>query len=67
MKIEEIPRIRIGRLPTPLEKLENLSKAIGVPELYIKRDDMTGIGYGGNKIRKLEYLLADALSKKRIR
>jgi len=63
MKIEEIPRIRIGRLPTPLEKLQNLSKAIGVPEVYIKRDDMTGIGYGGNKIRKLEYLLADALSK----
>ncbi len=63
MKIEEIPRIRLGRLPTPLEKLENLSKTIGVPELYIKRDDMTGIGYGGNKIRKLEYLVADALSK----
>ena len=63
MRIEKIPRIRIGRLPTPLEKLSNFSKAINAPNLYIKRDDMTGIGYGGNKIRKLEFLLADALSE----
>lgn len=63
MELEKIPRIRLGRLPTPLERVDNLSKAVGVSHLYFKRDDLTGIGYGGNKIRKLEFLLADAVSK----
>jgi D-cysteine desulfhydrase family pyridoxal phosphate-dependent enzyme len=64
MNLDTIPRIQLGRLPTPLEKMRNLSRVLTIPELYMKRDDLTGIGYGGNKIRKLEYLLADALSKK---
>jgi D-cysteine desulfhydrase family pyridoxal phosphate-dependent enzyme len=59
----KIPRIPLGRLPTPLEKVPTLSKALNIPHLYMKRDDLTGIGYGGNKIRKLEYLLADAVEK----
>jgi L-cysteate sulfo-lyase len=61
MKIETIPRISLGRLPTPLEKVSRLSEVLGIPHLYFKRDDLAGIGYGGNKIRKLEFLLADTL------
>ncbi len=58
------PKISLGRYPTPLEKVENLSRILNLPNLYFKRDDLSGIGYGGNKIRKLEYLLADALARK---
>ncbi|MBU7009147.1 MAG: D-cysteine desulfhydrase family protein [Theionarchaea archaeon] len=63
MDIDNIPRLPLGRFPTPLEEVPRLSKALGTPHLYMKRDDLTGIGYGGNKIRKLEYLLADAVAK----
>jgi D-cysteine desulfhydrase family pyridoxal phosphate-dependent enzyme len=63
MDIKNIPRVPLGMLPTPLERVPRLSKALGIPNLYFKRDDLTGIGYGGNKIRKLEYLLADAVSQ----
>jgi D-cysteine desulfhydrase family pyridoxal phosphate-dependent enzyme len=59
-----IPKVDLGFFPTPLHKLNRLSEELGV-NLYIKRDDFTGIGlYGGNKIRKLQYLIADAISKK---
>ena len=60
--IESFPRIRLGILPTPIHKLENISSLLG-RNIYIKRDDMTGLGLGGNKIRKLEFLLADAKEK----
>jgi D-cysteine desulfhydrase family pyridoxal phosphate-dependent enzyme len=63
MRIEDLPRFRVGKLPTPLEKMINLSKVTNIPHLYMKRDDLTDIGYGGNKIRKLEFLLADARDK----
>lgn len=63
MRLEELPRIKVADLPTPLEELKNLRKAIGGPRLFIKRDDKTGLAYGGNKLRKLEFLMADALSK----
>ena len=63
MNFENMPRTSLGRLPTPLEKVSNLSEKIGVPHLYFKRDDLIGIGYGGNKVRKLEFLLAEAVSK----
>ncbi len=53
----------LAHLPTPLEKLERLSKHLGGPEIYIKRDDQTGLATGGNKTRKLEFLLADALAQ----
>ena len=56
-------RVRLAYLPTPLEKLERLSKHLGGPEIYIKRDDQTGLATGGNKTRKLEFLLADALAQ----
>jgi D-cysteine desulfhydrase family pyridoxal phosphate-dependent enzyme len=55
-----IPRIKIANLPTPLEALPNLSAFLGGPRIFIKRDDLTGLALGGNKIRKLEFLLAEA-------
>ena len=58
-----LPRLPIAHLPTPLEPLPRLSKELG-PRLYIKRDDQTGLAGGGNKTRKLEFLVADALEKK---
>ena len=61
-KIEDFPRIPLAVLPTPIQKLENISRILGT-NVYIKRDDMTGIGLGGNKVRKLEFLLADAKNK----
>lgn len=60
MSIENLKKINTGSLNTPIEKLENLSKKYDM-NIYIKRDDMIGIGMGGNKIRKLEYLLKDAI------
>ena len=58
-----VPRVQLGFFPTPLYKLERMSKELGV-NLYIKRDDFTGMNlFGGNKIRKLEFLLGDAMAK----
>ena len=62
MKLARFPRIRITHAPTPLEPMRRLSESLGGPELWIKRDDCTGLATGGNKTRKLEYLLADALA-----
>lgn len=59
--LSNFPRIRLGTLPTPLEPLENLTKAMAGPRLWIKRDDGLGPGMGGNKARKLEFLMAEAL------
>ena len=58
------PRKRLIHLPTPLARLENLSRELGGPEIWIKRDDLTGAGFGGNKSRKLEFIIADALARK---
>jgi D-cysteine desulfhydrase family pyridoxal phosphate-dependent enzyme len=55
-----IPRIRIAHLPTPVESLPRLSAFLGGPRLWVKRDDLTGIAFGGNKVRKLELVLAEA-------
>ncbi len=60
MNLARFPRIRLGHAPTPLEPMENLSRLLGGPRLWIKRDDCTGLSTGGNKTRKLEYLMADA-------
>jgi len=57
-----IPRINFAHLPTPVEPLPRLSAELGGPNLLVKRDDLTGLAFGGNKIRKLEYLLAEAQS-----
>ncbi len=64
MHLSRFPRVRIGHLPTPLEPMERLSKLLGGPRLWIKRDDCTGLATGGNKTRKLEFLIADALARK---
>ena len=56
-------RFPLAHLPTPLEPLERLSAALGGPRLWIKRDDQTGLAGGGNKTRKLELLIADALAQ----
>jgi L-cysteate sulfo-lyase len=58
--LSRLPRVRLAHLPTPLEPLERLSADLGGPPLFVKRDDMTGLAFGGNKTRKLEFLLADA-------
>lgn len=55
-----LPKLEIAHLPTPVESLTKLSKQLGGPQIFIKRDDQTGLAFGGNKTRKLEYLLADA-------
>lgn len=54
-------RTALAHLPTPIEKLERLSQTFEGPEIYVKRDDLTGIAKTGNKVRKLEYLVAEAL------
>ena len=64
MKFDQIPRVQLAFSPTPLQKLERLAKAINVENLYIKRDDQTGLALGGNKARKLEFLMAEALEQK---
>jgi L-cysteate sulfo-lyase len=56
------PRLPLAHLPTPIEALPRLSESIGGPALFVKRDDATGFGQGGNKVRALEYLLPDALA-----
>ena len=62
MHLARFPRVRLAHLPTPLEPLPRLSEALGV-ELWIKRDDCTGLAGGGNKTRKLEFLLGEAFEQ----
>lgn len=64
MLTDHLPRIPLGHLPTPLEELPRLTRALGGPRLFIKRDDQTGLATGGNKTRKLEYLIGEALAQK---
>ena len=63
MHLARFPRLSLGHFPTPLEPLNNLTALLGGPKIWIKRDDATGLASGGNKTRKLEFLLADALAK----
>jgi D-cysteine desulfhydrase family pyridoxal phosphate-dependent enzyme len=58
--MKSLPRLKFAHLPTPIEALPRLSAALGGPKIWVKRDDLTGIAFGGNKIRKLEFLLAEA-------
>jgi D-cysteine desulfhydrase family pyridoxal phosphate-dependent enzyme len=64
MRLAAYPRFPLVTGPTPLQRAQRLEHALGPesPRIYIKRDDLTGLAYGGNKARKLEYLVADALS-----
>ena len=60
MHLARFPRVRLFPTPTPLEKLANLSRHLGGPEIWIKRDDCTVVATGGNKVRKLEWLVGEA-------
>jgi len=62
--LQSIPRVALAFLPTPIMEAPRLAAELGGPRLWIKRDDLTGFGFGGNKIRGLEFLLADALAQK---
>ena len=63
-RIEEFPRRQLIHLPTPIQKMENISRILKGPQIYVKRDDLTGLAFGGNKSRKLEFIIQDALDKK---
>ena len=64
-RIARFPHVELIHRPTPLRKLSRLSAELGGPEIYIKRDDLTGLAFGGNKSRKLEFIIKDALDKGR--
>ena len=61
---ERLPRERFAFLPTPMHRLKNLGESLGLDQLWIKRDDLTGISFGGNKTRKLEFVVGDAKANK---
>ena len=61
--VESQPKLHLSHLPTPLEKLENLSRRLGL-NLFVKRDDQTGLAFGGNKARKLDFIMADVVAQK---
>lgn len=63
MHLARFPRVRLFPTPTPLEKMENLTRHLGGPQLWIKRDDCTVVATGGNKVRKLEFLAGDAQAR----
>ena len=63
MLLSRFPRVSLAHLPTPLEHLPRFSKELGGPEIWVKRDDCTGLASGGNKTRKLEFAMADALEQ----
>ena len=60
--LADFPRVKLGLFPTPIHRLDRVSSLLHT-NVYIKRDDLTGVGLGGNKVRKLEFLLADAQQK----
>ena len=63
MHLARFKRLLLGHFPTPLERLDNLTKTLDGPDIYIKRDDCTGLATGGNKTRKLEFLVAEAIAE----
>ncbi len=64
MHLATFPRLSLAHLPTPLEPMPRLSSELGGPEIWVKRDDCTGLSTGGNKTRKLEFLMADAVEQR---
>src|SRR5262249_42534314 len=61
-RLAVFPRLGLASLPTPLEPMKRLTAHLGGPRLWVKREDATGLGFGGNKLRKLDYVLHEALS-----
>ncbi len=62
-RIDALPRVRLAHLPTPLDHCPRLGEALGGVDVWIKRDDLTGLAFGGNKTRQLEFLFADILAQ----
>src|SRR5499433_4585833 len=63
-KLSRFPRLGLAHLPTPLEPMRRLTEHLGGPRLWVKREDATGVGFGGNKLRKLDYVLHEAMAAK---
>ena len=63
MHLSRFPRVSLAHLPTPLEHMPNLSAELGGPQIWVKRDDCTGLATGGNKTRKLEFVMAAAIEQ----
>src|SRR4051812_46583289 len=61
--IASVPRVLLAALPTPLQELPRLAQELGIGALYVKRDDLTGLAFGGNKVRNLEFRLAEAVAQ----
>jgi len=59
-RLSRLPRVPVGLLPTPLQECPRLSEALGGPRILVKRDDMTGLAFGGNKTRRLDFVMGDA-------
>ncbi len=62
-RLDALPRARLVHAPTPLEAMPNLTKSLGGAQLYVKRDDCTGLAFGGNKVRQLEFYLGEAQAR----
>jgi D-cysteine desulfhydrase/L-cysteate sulfo-lyase len=62
--IARVPRVRLALTPTPLHEAPNLTRVLGGPRIFIKRDDLTGVAFGGNKLRNLEFRLARTMAEK---
>lgn len=62
-RFSTFPRVSLAHTPTPLEEMKNMSAAVGGARMFIKRDDCTGLAMGGNKVRKLEFYLGDAVAQ----
>ena len=58
--VARVPRVGLIPLPTPLQECPRLAAALGGPRIFMKRDDLTGLGFGGNKARNLEFRMAEA-------
>jgi len=65
MKLDDLPRFHLAEFPTPVHYLETLTREYQGPSIYMKRDDLTSLGMGGNKTRKLEFLIGEALAQKK--
>ena len=63
LKLERFGRLGLAQLPTPLEPMKRFAAHLGGPRLWVKREDCTGLGFGGNKLRKLDYVLKEALDR----
>ncbi len=61
-RLARFPRLGLAHLPTPLERLDRLTRHLGGPTIWVKREDCTGLGFGGNKLRKLDYVLHEVIA-----